>query len=152
MNKIWAPEEIEKFEDDYRVSCELRDDGMYDVEGNINLSGNTYSGSLESVLYIVPPIYTIKGYFDCSYNGLCTLKGCPIYITDYFNSFMNNLTDLKGAPMYVGGAFECRNNPNLRFSNRELDAMNIQGPKYYDIEQLIIEDPSEYVERGLLPI
>ena len=73
--------------------------------------------------------------FDCSYNSLSTLEGCPNYVGNFFNCGCNRLTSLKGGPIsvrntffadcnylttlegcpdYVGGNFTCQFNSGFK--------------------------------------
>jgi hypothetical protein len=53
----------------------------------------------------------INGYFDCGYNYLTSLKGCPIRVGDGFYCYSNNLTSLEYSPQYVeSGNFSCGSN------------------------------------------
>lgn len=148
MNKVWTPEDIKEFENEYQVNCTLRPDGLYDIDNTIYIE----HCEVYSLLDILPPIHTLNGEFYCGYNNLIDLKGCPIRITRYFSCFGNKLINLNGAPKYVGGSMNCEGNSDLRFTRSDIDAMNIQGTSHYDPEQLVPEDPSEFIERELLPI
>ena len=52
----------------------------------------------------------INGDFDCAYNQLTSLEGCPKKIGGDFNCYENQLTSLKGCPKEVGGGFICSYN------------------------------------------
>ena len=54
----------------------------------------------------------IKGNFDCSYNELNSLKGCPEIICGDFFCFNNKLTSLEFCPKRVEGIF-CSSNNSL---------------------------------------
>ncbi|MCG3175395.1 MAG: hypothetical protein MOGMAGMI_00324 [Candidatus Omnitrophica bacterium] len=51
-----------------------------------------------------------EGDFNCRYNQLKTLKGCPEVVNGWFDCSYNNLTTLKGCPEVVDGSFFCSNN------------------------------------------
>ena len=49
----------------------------------------------------------INGDFNCSYNNLTSLEGCPKEVGGNFYCHYNNLTSLEGGPEKVGGDFHC---------------------------------------------
>lgn len=49
----------------------------------------------------------VKGFFNCTYNELTSLKGAPISVGKYFTCAKNKLTSLKGGPQLVGSDFNC---------------------------------------------
>ena len=53
---------------------------------------------------------TVNGNFDCSYNQLESLKGCPEIVYGDFVCSGNKLTSLKGNLKEVKGIFYCNNN------------------------------------------
>jgi len=55
----------------------------------------------------------IFGKFNCSWNNLTSLKGCPEIVNGDFWCSNNNLKDLKYSPKIVNGYFWCSNN-NLK--------------------------------------
>jgi len=74
----------------------------YDSNTNINISGLNLS--------IIPIQFNIvKGDFDCSYNKLKSLKGCPKKVGGGFYCEYNKLTSLKGCPE-IEKSFDCSNN------------------------------------------
>ena len=52
----------------------------------------------------------VTGIFDCSDEGLTSLKGCPKYVGGSFNCYNNELTTLEGCPKKVDGDFDCSDN------------------------------------------
>lgn len=60
----------------------------------------------------------VKGNFDCSYNDLTTLKGCPNIVEGFFDCSNNALTSLKYGPQIVGDDYLCNDNliTDLRYS------------------------------------
>src|SRR5574344_797476 len=48
--------------------------------------------------------------FDCSDNKLISLEGCPREVMRDFDCVSNRLTSLEGAPEKVGGYFDCGKN------------------------------------------
>ena len=52
----------------------------------------------------------VNGDFDCSYNNLTSLEGCPKEVKEDFSCNNNQLTTLKGSPKKIGGDFYCSYN------------------------------------------
>ena len=61
----------------------------------------------------------IRGYFNCGYNQLTTLKGCPIRVNGDFDCSYNELTKLDYLPEFIGGDFNCGSNSLKTFTNLE---------------------------------
>jgi len=83
-----------------RGKCTLNPDGTYSCEGDVDLHGM-------NLTKIPVRFKEVKGNFDCSYNRLETLEGCPRIVEGYFHCGNDNLETLKGAPKRVGGNFSC---------------------------------------------
>jgi len=78
-------------------------DGSIDVDGDVNLS--------DMELTELPLKFNhVSGYFDCGWNNLTTLEGCPKSVGGDFHCSDNNLTILEGGPKSVGGDFSCWKN------------------------------------------
>jgi hypothetical protein len=82
---------------------EVRSDGRIDVDGGVNLSNM-------GLTKLPFNFGKVNGNFDCCYNNLTTLEGCPQTVGSYFGCGYNNLTTLKGCPQTVGGNFHCNHN------------------------------------------
>jgi hypothetical protein len=52
----------------------------------------------------------VGGNFECSYNRLTSLEGCPEKVGGHFWCTGNQLTSLRCCPKEVGGDFECSYN------------------------------------------
>ena len=80
------------------------------VDGLVNVDGHV---SLWSMGLTELPLKfgTVTGDFDCDWNKLTTLEGCPNRVGGDFECSDNNLTSLVGCPKSVGGSFyfECNN-------------------------------------------
>ena len=75
-------------------------DGSIDVDGDVGL--------FDRGLTELPLTFNkVTGYFDCSWNNLTSLKGCPRWIGGYFSCINNRLPSLEFSPEYVGGHFYC---------------------------------------------
>jgi hypothetical protein len=49
----------------------------------------------------------VSGYFDCFFNDLTSLEGCPKEISGSFYCSFNQLTSLEGCPEKINGHFHC---------------------------------------------
>jgi hypothetical protein len=79
-------------------------------DNSVNVNDNVYlyNKRLESI-----PLNfnTVNGHFDCSWNHLTSLKGCPVRVGGGFYCYYNKLTSLKYSPQYVeNGDFSCYGN------------------------------------------
>jgi hypothetical protein len=98
-------QEIEDLCSKYGIeNYQIRDDGSIDVN-RVNL----YEG-LEDLKKIPLTFNEVKEYFDCSYNNLTTLEGCPKEAHGGFACSNNNLTSLEHSPKIVGSNFLCIGN------------------------------------------
>ena len=116
--------------------------GLVNVDGNVSL----YDKGLTEL-----PLKfgRVTGYFDCGWNNLNSLVGCPSSVGGDFscngalNPFAiikkwvlpsrssNKITSLEGCPKYVGGHFFCRENNIKEFT----------GIKYIEGELLCSGNP-----------
>ena len=95
--------------DEYGIkNYTVNDKGEIDVNGDVDLS---YRGLKEFPSYI--QFGTVKGGFDCYYNNLTSLRGCPRVVKKSFYCHDNNLVSLEGSPEEVEFSFLCQSN-NLR--------------------------------------
>ena len=60
------------------------------------------------------------GNFDCRFNDLTSLEGCPEKVAGFFDCGDNKLTSLEGAPKEIGGNFYCRGNKGKRFTKSDV--------------------------------
>jgi len=78
----------------------LNDDGTYSCKYDVDL--------FDLHLTQLPVKFKeVKGHFDCSYNQLTSLKGCPIDVRGSFYCDNNELISLYDAPKRVGKDFNC---------------------------------------------
>ena len=82
----------------------INSDGSIDVDGDVLL----YNRGLSKT-----PIKfnKVSGYFNCSWEKLTTLEGCPKEIGGNFYCSHNKLKTLEHSPLIIGGRFYCMNNP-----------------------------------------
>ena len=81
----------------------INPDGSIDVDGDVDLSG-------KDLIKIPLKFNKVNGWFDCSYNKLTSLEGCPSYVGISFNCSYNCLTTLENSPKKVYGSFNCYDN------------------------------------------
>lgn len=94
--------ELEKYDiENYTIN----DDGTIDVDGDVSLDNiGRDSGKLPF------KFGKITGGFDCSYNNLDSLEGCPKEVGGDFDCSNNFLYSLDGGPTEVGGSYDCSYN------------------------------------------
>jgi hypothetical protein len=81
----------------------INGDGTVDVDGDVDLSHRNLSK-------LPLKFGRVTGSFNCFYNQLTTLEGCPREVGDGFNCSYNQLTTLEGCPREVVGDFFCNDN------------------------------------------
>jgi len=81
----------------------INDDLSIDVDGGVYLNRRYLE-------YLPLRFNYVSDYFNCSYNELKTLEGCPEKVGGTFHCFKNELKSLKGCPQTVNGDFYCFNN------------------------------------------
>ena len=81
----------------------VNSDGSLDVEGSVNLS-------FLRLKEIPLKFNKVNGFFDCSYNQLTSLEGCPKIVNGNFYCSSNQLTSLEGSPKIINDFFSCDNN------------------------------------------
>ena len=102
----------------------INSDGSIDVNGDVDLSGF-------GLTQLPLRFNRVTGYFNCNYNKLTTLEGCPKWIGGWFSCHDNQLTSLEFSPDYIGSSFDCQCN-NL--TNNYCDS-EIGGKFYTTLEQ-----------------
>jgi hypothetical protein len=96
--------EVEKICKKYGITnWSLNPDGTVDVDGDVNLRKH-----LTNKLPL--KFGRVTGNFDCSYNQLTSLEGCPKEIGEDFLCQYNQLTSLEGCTTEIGGSFKCYDN------------------------------------------
>ena len=81
----------------------INEDLTVDVKGGVNISGY-------KLVEIPFSFGVVDGYFDCGYNNLKNLIGCPVKVGGSFLCVSNDLTSLEGCPVDVGSSILCSNN------------------------------------------
>ena len=82
----------------------INPDGSIDVDGDVLL----YNRRLKKL----PLDFNIvSGYFNCSWEKLTSLKGCPKEVGGDFYCSYNKLTSLEHSPLIICGLFYCVDNP-----------------------------------------
>jgi len=77
----------------------INSDGTVDVDGDVYLNNKSTKLPLK--------FGKVSGDFDCNFNNLTTLEGCPQSVGGNFGCTNNKLTTLEGCPQSVGGYFTC---------------------------------------------
>jgi hypothetical protein len=76
---------------------------------SIDVDSDVYLGD-KDLEYLPLKFNYVSGDFNCSYNELKTLEGCPQSVSGSFDCANNKLVSLKGSPQTIGGFFGCVNN------------------------------------------
>ena len=97
-------EQIDFLNNYVRGKWKLNAEGVVDVDGNIHCFNKGIS-DFKGIKF-----GKVSGDFDCSYNNLTSLEGCPKEVSGHFYCYDNNLTSLEGCPKEVGGGFYCHYN------------------------------------------
>lgn len=84
----------------------IHDNLVVDVNDDVNLSR-------KKIKHIPIQFGLIKGFFDCSYNKLTSLKGIAQEIEGNVNCSHNKLTSLQYCPSVIQGDFNCSYNQLL---------------------------------------
>ena len=105
-----------------------------DVKGDVNLI-------IKGLSQIPIQFGIIDGSFNCSWNSLTSLKGCPKVVNGYFYCYNNSLTSLEGCPEVVNGSFYCNNNKLISF---EFFPQEINGNSIF-LHNIEIKEEEELV-------
>jgi hypothetical protein len=85
----------------------------------------------------------IKGYFNCAYNKLTTLKNAPIEVNDNFYCSNNELINLNGIPKIIKGkSLWVEDNKNLE----SLEPLDLIKNKHLIINYNVTKITQEYVK------
>jgi hypothetical protein len=104
--KIITRQEVYHIKKKYRIRTGryvIREDGLIDVNGDVNIS-------LTDLKKLPLSFGVVTGDFNCSFNKLITLKGCPSIVGGSFNCNANNLRTLQSGPKEVGVSYFCHEN------------------------------------------
>jgi hypothetical protein len=100
----------EKFDDIHKIckkygikNYTINEDGSIDVNDDVDLRN-------EGLTKIPLMFGNISGSFNCGYNQLTSLGGCPVSVGGVFSCSENQLASLEGCPTSVGGSFYCSSN------------------------------------------
>ncbi len=108
----------------------INEDGSIDVDGYVSLVLRWLK-----IDKIPLKFRNVTGVFDCSYNRLYSLEGCPEKVDGSFTCANNKLTSLEGCPKFVGGNFHCSNNYIITFEHLPFSI----GGDFYCIDNPIYE-------------
>ena len=79
------------------------------IDNIINVARNVYISNINSEKIPVQ-FGIVNGSFNCSYNKLISLNGCPKEVGGYFDCSNNELSSLEGCPEKVRYKFYCHSN------------------------------------------
>jgi hypothetical protein len=85
------------------IDYTINDDLSIDVDGGVYLNRRYLE-------YLPLRFNYVNDYFNCSYNKLKTLEGCPQVVGGTFNCYFNKLKTLEGCPQTISGSFNCSDN------------------------------------------
>jgi hypothetical protein len=113
-----------EFCEKYLKNYTINSDNTIDINGDVELGS-----VLDKNMLILPVKFgNVYGDFNCSWNNLTTLEGCPNYVDGNFYCYGNELTTLEGSPKYVGGKFTA--NYNNLISLKGIEKCEIIGNLY----------------------
>ena len=116
MYKIRA--EVEKWlKKNYVYNYVINEDLTVDVNSRVDLS-------FKDLKDVPIKFNKIEGDFNCGWNNLTNLQGCPKVVNGYFYCNKNKLTNLLGCPEVIHGEFNCSEN---KLSNFEYFPKEING-------------------------
>jgi hypothetical protein len=153
----------------------INSDGTIDVDDDVDLRGSefwkkfqSYSKSLVQKNWNLNELPLkfgkVSGSFDCRYNYLTTLEGCPSEVSGDFYCSDNLLTslegcpnevrrflagdnlfsDLTGCPQVINGDFNVSRNPNL--ISLKGGPKKVLNKGYYSFSNTELIDPSRFSE------
>ena len=100
-NFIQSDSEIHKLCKEYGIENYTINNGLVDVDGDVDLSG-------KGLTKLPVKFGNVSGIFNCQNNQLTSLEGAPQSVGgDRFNCNNNQLTSLEGCPKEVGNTFDC---------------------------------------------
>ena len=104
--EVQRRELIESWLKEYDIeNYTINDDFTIDVDEGVSLFRKNLTEFPEYIQFGI-----VKGDFDCEFNHLSSLRGCPREVGKFFDCSYNNLTSLRGAPKKVEDLFDCSNN------------------------------------------
>ncbi len=108
---------------EYMILCTFYKNYIIDVEGNVNL----FNCNLSSIDI---QFNNVGGYFNCNFNNLKSLKGCPKIVNGWFGCGYNNLTSLKYCPKTVRKIFDCSHNSKKITKEEVKKVCDVKGKIY----------------------
>lgn len=92
---------------------------IWNEDGTVNVDGSVCTKMDDKFDKLPVKFKKVQGYFNCGYNDLLTLEGCPEVYGNFY-CYCNLLTSLEFSPKIVTGDFSSFEN-KLKFSS-----MNVQ--------------------------
>ena len=127
--------EVAKICEEFGISNWSLERGLVNVDGVVDLRDR---GLTELPL----KFGVVTGYFNCAFNNLTSLDGCPLRVGRFFDCAFNNLTSLEGCPKYIGGHFYCGWNNIREFTGIKYieDLLFCGGNPIWNIWEIISPD------------
>ena len=101
-NFIQSDSEIHKLCEEYGITNYTINNGLVDVDGDVDLSD-------KGLTKLPIKFGRISDTFQCYNNQLTSFDGAPKEVGGNFYCYNNKLTTLEGSPLKVGGNFYCIN-------------------------------------------
>ena len=142
---IQTDSEIHKLCKKYKIKNYTINNGLVDVDGNVDLSDKKLSK-------LPVKFGNINGDFNCHYNQLTSLVGCPKEVGGDFNCSSNNIYRLDFVPNYTEG-FYIKDNPFFNVWKLIEDSIEKDYTLFnHFIENNIFRDPGYQGDDSGLPI
>jgi hypothetical protein len=87
----------------------------YTINDDFSIDLDMVDLEARNLLNIPLKFNRVRHFFDCSFNYLTSLEGCPEYIGLDFKCQENELTSLEGLSKSIGGSIICGNNKIWNF-------------------------------------
>ena len=129
-------EEVENWLKEMKINnYVINEDLTVDIKGDVNLISKGLS-------QIPIQFGIIDGSFNCSWNNLTSLEGCPQLIGSSFYCSRNELTSLEGCTQKIHGGFYCSDNkltslkycPEIIVEDFDCQNNNLTSFKYFPKE------------------
>ena len=92
----------------YFTISKYNDDFSIDVDGDVKIN-------YKELVSLPIKFNIVTGNFDCAYNNLIYLEGCPISVGGRFYCHFNKLKTLEGTPEIINSDFDCSCNELTSF-------------------------------------
>jgi len=126
----------------------INSDGSIDVDGGVYINSlirHHHRSRYNTITKLPLRFRNVTGDFNCCFNKLTTLEGCPQSVGGDFHCGGNQLNTLEGSPESVGGNFYCEYN---HLKSLEGISESIGGVIYcrHNFQMIDFKGVSEYYE------